>query len=93
MTTPDPRAVIALDLGTSAAKAGVVALDGRLRGDARAAYPLLLEGEAGRAEQDPDTWWDALCEAAGTAMAQAAAAEACATDSGMSLGSWNAPAT
>ncbi len=26
-------------------------------------------------------------------MAQAAAAEACATDSGMSLGSWNAPAT
>ena len=73
MTTPDPRAVLALDLGTSAAKAGVVALDGRLRGDARAVYPLLLEGEAGRAEQDPDTWWDALCEAAGTAMAQAAA--------------------
>jgi xylulokinase len=73
VTTPDPRAVLALDLGTSAAKAGVVALDGRLRGDARAAYPLLLEGEAGRAEQDPDTWWDALCEAAGMAMAQAAA--------------------
>ena len=54
VTTPDPRAVLALDLGTSAAKGGVVALDGRLRGEARATYPLLLDGEAGRAEQDPD---------------------------------------
>ncbi len=73
MTTPDPRAVLALDLGTSAAKAGVVALDGRLRGEARAPYPLLLDGEAGRAEQDPEAWWDALCQAAAIAMAQAAA--------------------
>ena len=30
---------------------------------------------------------------ASCSMAQAAAADACATDSGMSLGSWNAPAT
>lgn len=73
MTTSDPRAVLALDLGTSAAKAGVVALDGRLRGDARAAYPLLLEGEPGRAEQDPDAWWEALRHAAAIALAQAAA--------------------
>jgi xylulokinase len=71
VTTLDPRAVIALDLGTSAAKAGVVAVDGRLRGDARVAYPLLLDGEAGRAEQDPDTWWSALREAVAVAMAQA----------------------
>lgn len=73
MTAPDPRAVLALDLGTSAAKAGIVAIDGRLRGDARAPYPLLLDGEAGRAEQDPDAWWDAILRAAAIAMAQAAA--------------------
>ena len=73
MTTTDPRAVLALDLGTSAAKAGVVALDGRLRGDARAPYPLLLDGEPGRAEQDPAAWWDALRHAAAIALAQAAA--------------------
>jgi xylulokinase len=73
VTTADPRAFLALDLGTSAAKAGVVALDGRLRGDARAPYPLLLDGEPGCAEQDPDAWWDALCHAAAIALAQAAA--------------------
>lgn len=73
MTSTDARAVLALDVGTSAAKAGVVALDGRLRGDARASYPLLLDGEPGRAEQDPDAWWDALCHAAAIALAQAAA--------------------
>jgi xylulokinase len=72
VTTPDPRAVLALDLGTSAAKAGVVALDGRLRGEARATYPLLLDGEAGRAEQDPDAWWDALREVAASALRRAA---------------------
>ncbi len=73
MTTTDPRAILALDLGTSAAKAGVVSLDGRMRGDARAPYPLLLDGEPGRAEQDPDAWWNAICLAAAVAMAQAAA--------------------
>ena len=73
VTGADPRVVLALDLGTSAAKAGVVGLDGRLRGDARAPYPLLLDGEPGRAEQDPGTWWDALRRAAAIALAQAAA--------------------
>ena len=73
MTVADPRAVLALDVGTSAAKAGVVALDGRLRGQARASYPLLLGGAPGRAEQDPDAWWDALRRAASMALAHAAA--------------------
>jgi xylulokinase len=73
VTTADARVVLALDLGTSAAKVGVVALDGRLRGDGRASYPLLLDGEPGRAEQDPDAWWAALRHAAATALAEASA--------------------
>jgi len=42
--TTDPRVLVAVDLGTSAAKAGVVAPDGRLRGFARIPYALLLDG-------------------------------------------------
>ena len=73
MTLTDPRVVVAIDLGTSAAKAGVVSLDGRLRGEGRAAYPLLLDGEPGRAEQDPGAWWEALRFAVAGALVQAAA--------------------
>ncbi len=78
MSTPpepstDRRVVLALDLGTSAAKAGVVGLDGRLRGYGRAGYALLLDGEAGRAEQDPEAWWSALVSASRSALAAAEA--------------------
>lgn len=52
--------VLALDIGTSEAKAGLVAADGRLVASARGAYPLDLDPESGRAEQDPESWWEAL---------------------------------
>jgi len=71
--TADPRVLVAVDLGTSALKAGVLSPDGRLRGFARVPYPLLLEGTPGRAEQDPDAWWDALVRGVGIALARAAA--------------------
>jgi xylulokinase len=70
--TADPRVLVAVDLGTSAAKAGVVAPDGRLRGFARVPYALLLDGAPGRAEQRPDAWWTALVRGIGVARAQAA---------------------
>ena len=69
--TPDPRVLVAVDLGTSALKAGVVSPDGRLRGFARIPYPLLLDGVPGRAEQDADAWWAALVRGIGVARAQA----------------------
>jgi len=72
--TSDPRALVALDLGTSAVKAGLLGLDGRLRGFARVPYALLLDGAPGRAEQEPDEWWSALVRAVGLARAEAAAA-------------------
>ena len=57
MTTP---ALLAIDLGTTRAKAGLIGLDGRLLGLARAAYPLSTDGPSGAAEQDPADWWAAI---------------------------------
>ena len=57
MTTP---AVLAIDLGTTQAKGGLVGLDGRLLGLARATYPLSTDGGNGAAEQDPSDWWAAI---------------------------------
>jgi xylulokinase len=55
-----PRAVLAIDAGTTELKAGLVGLDGTLLGLGRASYPLDIDPVAGRAEQDPDDWWTAL---------------------------------
>jgi xylulokinase len=71
--TADPRVLVAVDLGTSAAKAGVLSPDGHLRGFARLPYALLLDGAPGRAEQQPDDWWDALVRGIRIACAQASA--------------------
>ena len=57
MTTP---CFLAIDLGTTQAKAGLVGLDGRLLALARAAYPLETDGASGAAEQDPADWWAAI---------------------------------
>jgi xylulokinase len=62
------QAVLAIDLGTTEAKAGVVSLDGRLVGLARARYPLDLDESTGRAEQDPEDWWQASLVAAREAL-------------------------
>ena len=54
------QAILAIDLGTSEAKAGLITREGRLIGSARAGYPLEVDATAGRAEQDPDEWWRAI---------------------------------
>jgi xylulokinase len=69
--TADPRALIAIDLGTSAVKVGFVDLHGRLRGFARVPYGLLLDGVPGRAEQRPEAWWAALLRGVAIAGTQA----------------------
>ena len=53
---------LGLDIGTSGCK--VVALDatGRVQGGASASYPLLTDA-SGRAEQNPETLWAAVCKA------------------------------
>jgi xylulokinase len=67
---PSERAVLAIDLGTTEAKAGIVGLDGRLHALGRSGYPLELGEGTGRAEQDPEAWWRAVLEAAATALAE-----------------------
>ena len=52
--------VLAIDLGTSEAKAGLVTLDGRLLGLGRAGYPMTVDRGHGWAEQDPGAWWSAV---------------------------------
>lgn len=54
------RAILAIDLGTTQAKAGLIGLDGQLFGLARAAYPLHADASSGAVEQDPGDWWTAI---------------------------------
>lgn len=58
---PGPEsAVLAIDLGTTEVKAGLVSLDGRLLALARAGYATDVDPATGRAEQDPEAWWGAI---------------------------------
>jgi xylulokinase len=53
-------AVLAIDLGTTDVKVGLVGLDGRLLGLVRAGYATDADPTTGRAEQDPEAWWGAI---------------------------------
>jgi xylulokinase len=55
-----PPAVLAVDLGTTSAKAGLVGLDGTVYGIARTAFDPPDGNAPGRAEQDPETWWSVV---------------------------------
>ncbi len=55
--------VLGIDLGTTEVKAGLVTLDGRLLGIARAGYGLAVGHGPGWAEQDPGAWWSAVVSA------------------------------
>ena len=49
--------LLAVDLGTSGVKAGVIDLEGRLLGFAERSYPLIDGGSPGWVEQDAALWW------------------------------------
>ena len=74
-TAHPTRVVLAIDLGTTQAKAGLVTLDGRLLALARAAYPMLINAERGAAEQDPGDWWRAIVAMSAELLAAAGAVE------------------
>ncbi|HEX9107491.1 MAG TPA: FGGY family carbohydrate kinase [Longimicrobiales bacterium] len=55
-----PDALLGIDIGTSAAKALLLDLDGREIATASQSYPLLTP-QPGWVEQDPEAVWQALC--------------------------------
>ena len=63
--------LLAVDLGTSGVKVGVVGVDGTLASFAERGYPLLEGGGPGWFEQDPSQWWAASRDAMREAIAHA----------------------
>ncbi len=57
-------AILAIDLGTTDAKGGLVTLDGEVQALARARCPIDVDAHTGRAEQDVESWWTATAEVA-----------------------------
>jgi sugar (pentulose or hexulose) kinase len=66
-----PPAILAIDLGTTEVKVGLVAADGRMLADAREPYPIDVDPATGAAEQDPAAWWAGLVAATRRASAAA----------------------
>jgi len=56
--------LLGLDLGTNALKVGLFDAQGQTRNVVRRAYPLVRTPDGG-AEQDPEAWWSAVCDAIG----------------------------
>lgn len=52
---------LAIDIGTSATKTGIVSFDGNVVDTSTKSYKTYY-GEFGRIEQDPSEWWTAVCE-------------------------------
>ena len=59
---PERGAILAIDLGTSSAKALIVGVDGAVLGRGQASYPTLHQRE-GHDEQRVDDWLDAIATA------------------------------
>jgi xylulokinase len=54
--------LVGVDLGTTETKAGLFDLEGNLLRFARRGYPIISNDESGCAEQDPEMWWQAVCQ-------------------------------
>lgn len=61
--------ILAHDLGTTGNKATLVDADGRLVDSVTIPYPVDF-GPGGKAEQDPDDWWRAVCAATSQLLAR-----------------------
>ncbi len=61
--------VLGIDMGTGGARVGIFDLKGNPIVFCGEDYPLYTPA-SGRAEQNPDEWWDAICKASRRAIAQ-----------------------
>lgn len=71
-------AILAIDLGTTEVKVGLIAADGESLAAEHEGYPLVVDATTGAAEQDPDAWWAALGVAVGRGLGASGAAEVAA---------------
>ena len=55
------KLLLGIDIGTSACKVAVFDEDGRVLAQASRDYRVYYP-KSGRAEQDPEEWWSAICE-------------------------------
>jgi len=67
--------IISHDLGTTGDKATLVNADGAVVASTTAGYPVDF-GSGGKAEQDAEAWWEAVCTATRRLLAQVPAAAA-----------------
>jgi xylulokinase len=65
--------LVGVDLGTTRVKVGLITPDGAAAGFGRAAYGIDVDPASGRAEQDPEAWWEGLGAAVHEAVAAAKA--------------------
>ena len=61
--------LLGIDIGTTAAKAALFGVDGRLQAVGSAEYPL-IHIRAGWVEQQPEAWWQATIIAVRQALVQ-----------------------
>ncbi|HHY64774.1 MAG TPA: carbohydrate kinase, partial [Clostridiaceae bacterium] len=54
--------LLGIDIGTSACKAAVIDLDGRVIAQATSSYPVYYPAP-GYVEQNPEEWWEGVCGA------------------------------
>ncbi len=54
--------LLGIDIGTSACKVALFSAQGAVQATATREYPVYYP-QPGWAEQDPDAWWDAVCDA------------------------------
>ena len=63
MSVPHRRipVLVGIDLGSTRTKVGLITTDGAPIGFARAEHATDVDPSTGRAEQDPEVWWNGLC--------------------------------
>jgi xylulokinase len=71
-------AILAVDLGTTEVKVGLIGADGRSLAAEHEAYPIAVDAATRAAEQDPAEWWAAFVAATRRACSAAGAVEAAA---------------
>jgi len=63
------EAIVAVDAGTSGAKAALITRQGRIVASSEAGYSTRVEGT--QVEQNPDDWWQATCRSLASLLPQA----------------------